>query len=422
MLKKLKPKSEFSRNVLTLMTGTTIAQAIPIAISPILTRIYTPEDFGMFALFMAIISIFSVIATGRYEQAILVVNRNIDAINIFILGFVINIIIVLLSLVIIFLFSEVLESYLKVGNYIYFIPLSIFLIGLFNLMKFFNNRMKLYKSISSSIIVKSIIYGGLQLLTGFLKMGVSGLIISQVISQFFGNMKLLRNINRNKTFLSQVSSLRILILLKKYKNFPIYQMPHSLLNSIYLYAPIFIFSISFSSVVVGYYSLANKMIVVPIMLIANASATVYNQKLSYIYNNHLNTYRFTIDFIKSLSKKIIIPFLVIIILAPELFSYIFGENWREAGRYTQILAPYILLNAIVSSIIFIASLVEMQKKALIVSIIHMVLTILAIYIGVFFNDIYLSLILYVATAIVILIYNLSWMLKELKRVDNENIT
>jgi len=50
MINKLKLKSEFAKNVLTLMTGTTIAQAIPIAISPILTRIYTPEDFGVFAL------------------------------------------------------------------------------------------------------------------------------------------------------------------------------------------------------------------------------------------------------------------------------------------------------------------------------------------------------------------------------------
>ncbi|WP_310441139.1 hypothetical protein [Sulfurimonas sp.] len=71
MLTKLKPRSEFSRNVLTLMTGTTIAQAIPIAISPILTRIYTPEDFLVFALYMAIASILSVIATGRYEMAIM---------------------------------------------------------------------------------------------------------------------------------------------------------------------------------------------------------------------------------------------------------------------------------------------------------------------------------------------------------------
>ena len=64
MLNILKPKSEFSRNVLTLMTGTTIAQAIPIAISPILTRIYSSEDFGMSALYMSIASILSVVATG----------------------------------------------------------------------------------------------------------------------------------------------------------------------------------------------------------------------------------------------------------------------------------------------------------------------------------------------------------------------
>ena len=76
MINKLKPKSEFSRNVLTLMTGTTIAQAIPIAISPILTRIYTPEEFGIFALYMAFISIGAAIVTGKYEMAILLPKRN----------------------------------------------------------------------------------------------------------------------------------------------------------------------------------------------------------------------------------------------------------------------------------------------------------------------------------------------------------
>jgi len=65
-----KSKSDFKKNVLTLMAGTTIAQAIPIAISPILTRLYTPEEFGLFALFLAIVSIFGVVATMRYEMAI----------------------------------------------------------------------------------------------------------------------------------------------------------------------------------------------------------------------------------------------------------------------------------------------------------------------------------------------------------------
>lgn len=90
MLTKLKPKSEFSRNVLTLMTGTTIAQAIPIAISPILTRIYTPEDFGVFALYMAIASIVAVVATGRYEMAIMLPKKDSDAINIVALSILIS--------------------------------------------------------------------------------------------------------------------------------------------------------------------------------------------------------------------------------------------------------------------------------------------------------------------------------------------
>lgn len=90
MLKKLKPQSEFSRNVLTLMTGTSIAQAIPLAISPILTRIYTPEDFGIFALYMSVASMIAVTATGRYELAIMLPKKDDDAMNIVALSIVIS--------------------------------------------------------------------------------------------------------------------------------------------------------------------------------------------------------------------------------------------------------------------------------------------------------------------------------------------
>ncbi|MBD3843179.1 MAG: oligosaccharide flippase family protein [Campylobacterales bacterium] len=83
MLNKLKPKSEFSRNVLTLMTGTTIAQAIPIAISPILTRIYTPEDFAVFALFVSIVGIMAVVSTGKYEMSLILPKKDTFAYQLF---------------------------------------------------------------------------------------------------------------------------------------------------------------------------------------------------------------------------------------------------------------------------------------------------------------------------------------------------
>jgi O-antigen/teichoic acid export membrane protein len=71
------------------MTGTAIAQAIPIGISPILTRIYTPDNFGVFAIFFSITTIFGTIASARYELAVMLPEREEDAINIFALGFII---------------------------------------------------------------------------------------------------------------------------------------------------------------------------------------------------------------------------------------------------------------------------------------------------------------------------------------------
>ena len=132
MLTKLKARSEFSRNVFALMTGTTIAQAIPIAISPILTRIYTPEDFGVFALYMAIASILSVIATGRYELAIMLPKKDEDAINIAALSIIISFFVSFVSLLIVFVFNAQITNLLgnpEISNWLYFIPLTVLLTG-----------------------------------------------------------------------------------------------------------------------------------------------------------------------------------------------------------------------------------------------------------------------------------------------------
>ena len=129
MLKRFKSKSEFNRNILTLMTGTTIAQAIPIAISPILTRIYTPEDFGIFAIFLAITLIIGSIANGRYELAIMMPKKDEDAINIFALGFIITTSLSLLLLVLVLIFQKYFIFLLKneeIGVWLYFVPISVF--------------------------------------------------------------------------------------------------------------------------------------------------------------------------------------------------------------------------------------------------------------------------------------------------------
>ncbi|MEA3352465.1 MAG: oligosaccharide flippase family protein [Campylobacterota bacterium] len=417
MLNKLKPRSEFSRNVLTLMTGTTIAQAIPIAISPILTRIYTPEDFGVFALFVAIAAVFSTVVCGRYENAIMLPDNDEDAINIFALGFLIVCSISIFLLFIILCFDSLILSVLnnsQIGIWLYFIPLVVFFIGIFNLLSFFNNRRKNYKDISNATIIKSIVTAIVQLSIGFLKQGATGLITGQIVSHFFANLKLAKNITKEKKLLNSVSAQRIKYLAKKYIDFPKYQAPHAFTNSFSSNIPIYLFSTFFNSTVVGFYSLSTRIVFSPLMIIASSSAKVYNQKVSELYNQNADSYGFTIRFLKSLSKKIIVPFILIIIFAPDIFAFVFGEIWREAGIYTQILAPWLFLNVLLSTISYISSIIGKQKKAFLISVLLSFFTIISIIIGIIFNDIYIALFYFSFINSIFLIYNAIWMLKYIK--------
>ena len=415
---RLRPKSEFSRNVLTLMTGTTIAQAIPLAFSPILTRLYSPNDFGVFALFIALNALFSSIASGRYELALMLPAKDEEAINIFALG---SMIILFLSISlffgIFFLYDDIL-SFLgneDIGIWLYFIPVAVLFTGSFNLLSYFNNRKKEYKDIANAAILKSVITVLSQLFLGLLKSGAAGLISAQLFSQLFANTKLLKNILKDKTLISKIEMKKMVIAAKKYRDFPKYQLPHTLSNTLSSNMPVYLFSSFFSLGIVGFYSLGIRVVFTPLMIISGANAKVYNQEVSEIYNKNGDSYSFTLNLLKSLFKKIIVPFLLIVSFAPEIFAFVFTDEWREAGVYTQILSPWLLLNMLVSSVSFIPSLVNMQKKAFFVSMVHLIFSIAALFAGVYFSSVYISLFAYMSSNVLILSYNLSWMLKELKR-------
>lgn len=412
-----KPKNEFRRNVLTLMTGSTIAQAIPIVISPILTRIYTPEDFGVFGLFVAIVGFFSVVSSARYEQALLVPKDDEDAINILSLGLIINIAVSLVAFLIIFIFHKDISDLFnnkEIDTWLWFAPLTIFFMGLFNLLTYWNNRKKHYSNITQATIIKSVILATSQIILGSIKSGAFGLIGGQILSSVFSNMRLAKVILNNKKLLKSISKSEMTLQAKKYIDFPKYQAPHAMLNNLSSNFPTFVFSSIFNIGVVGFYSLATRIVFAPLGILSNASAKVYSQKVSELYNAGENSYGFTIRFLKSLSKKIILPLTIMVLFAPTIFAFVFGQDWREAGVYTQILFPWIFLNLLVSTISFISSLVGMQKKAFIISIVQLFLIAVALFIGGYYHNIYLALFLFSMVNCTVLIYNMIWMVRAVR--------
>ena len=273
-------KSDFSKNVLTLMTGTTIAQAIPFAITPILTRLYTPDDFGVFALFLAITAVAGAISNAQYEQAIILPEKDEDAFNLVALGVFIVFSFSLVLLVLILVFYSEIEVLLgndNLGNLLYLIPLSTLLIGIYNSLNFFNIRKKQYKNISYSLISRSSSLGISQVIFGLFFLGPIGLIIGQMISFFSGNLMLFKTLKKNYRS-DYITKEKIKIQTKKYKKFPYYSLPSILLNSINLNIVNFLISAIFSITTLGFYSLSQRVVSIPARVIGNSFSQVYLQQ------------------------------------------------------------------------------------------------------------------------------------------------
>ena len=382
MIQLLKPKSEFNRNILTLMTGSTIANAIPVAISPILTRIYSPEDFGLLALFLAVTTIFGTIVNGRYELAIMLPKKDEDAINIVALGFVIMSLITLILFVIVIIFNEKIVHLLSnkdIGTWLYIVPLSIFLIGLFNLLNYFNNRKKHYKDIAKANIIKSITMVTFQIVVGYLREGAAGLISGQIASQMTANMKLLTNIIKNKLLLSKISKKKILQVAKRYKEFPKFSIAGALANKATGNLTNILISIFYNVSTLGFYSLVQRVLGVPSVLIGNSIGQVFFEEAS----KEKQLTGKAVKVFKSTVKKLFIigapSFGILFFIVEDLFAFVFGEEWRVAGGYARIMIPVFFIGFIVSTVSIVDSIFEKLFFYLCLQIGYLVSMTIALY-------------------------------------------
>jgi O-antigen/teichoic acid export membrane protein len=365
MLQKFKPKSEFSRNVLTLLTGTTVAQAIPIAVSPILTRIYTPENFGVFALFTSITMIFGTIANARYETAIMLPRKNEDAINIFALAVIISTLISLTLLLIVILFNDAITKLFnnsEIGLWLYFVPLSVFFTGFFNAINFYNNRIKNYQDIRNSTIVKSVVQSMTQVILGFFKSGTGGLVSGQILSLITANYKLFKNIFKDKKLISKISIIKMIAVAKRYKKFPQFEIWSALFNTTSSYLPTLLLTVFFGSSIAGFYSISNRILVTPASLIGKTTGQVYLQRSAGFKRDSRETYQITKRVFEKLFLLGILPMSLIGAYGDYIFSIVFGNNWTIAGEYARILSPWLFLVFVISPISSLVISMEKQKE------------------------------------------------------------
>jgi O-antigen/teichoic acid export membrane protein len=366
MIKRLKPKSDFSRNVLTLMTGTTISQAIPIAIIPILTRIYTPEDFGVLTLFIAVSSILGSIANGRYELAIMLPEKDEDAINIAALGLLIAAVISVVLLIPIFFLNQPIASLLgnkEIEYWLYFVPFVVFMTGLYNVLNYLNTRKKLYRDIAQANVYKSVGMASAQLSVGFIKSGASGLIIGQIIAQTISNYRLAINVKQNYDT-AKVTKGEIKRLAKRYVDFPAFSMWAILANTLAYHLTNILISIYYSIATVGFYSLSQKILGLPTALIGGSIGQVFFQEA---VKEKQKTGKAINTFDRTSKKLFLISFIFftpLYFFIPSIFEISFGSRWIVAGEYARIILPLVAVQFIAAALSNINNIFEKQKIAL----------------------------------------------------------
>ncbi|MFA5455716.1 MAG: oligosaccharide flippase family protein [Sulfurimonas sp.] len=392
-MKFLKPKSEFSRNVLTLMTGTTIAQAIPIAISPILTRIYTPEDFGVFALYVAIASILSVVATGRYEMAIMLPKKDEDAINIVALSIAISFFVSFISFLIVFIFNTQITELLgnqEISNWLYFIPVTVLLTGIYQSFNYWFNRNKDYQELSKNKVYQSSTTVGVKLASGVWNFGAMGLIFGTLSGHMLAVILLIKKyFTKNKKY--KISYHKMVAISKRYKDFPKHSMPTAFLDVISMNTPAYMLSKFFSIQTLGYYSVAYQMLQMPSALIANAFSQVFYQKFNELSGKPTEQISFILNIWKKLFFIGFIPFTTIFLFGEDIFAFVFGSKWIEAGKIASYLSIMIFFMFISSPTSSAFTVLRMQKIGLYFGLAVLIYRPLAFFIGYYFADFWFGL-------------------------------
>jgi O-antigen/teichoic acid export membrane protein len=365
--------------VLTLMAGTTIAQAFPVAISPILTRIYTPEDFGLFAMYVAIVSIVAVIATGRYELAIMLPEKDEDAFQITILASVITLLMSSLLLLIVVTFNREIANILQnpeISPWLYLLPLSVLITGLYQALNYWHNRNKRYTSIAINRVVQS---GGTvsgQLGLYFIMQSI-GLIIGQLTGQFLGLLYFLKTYFLKDRRKYKALRSKAKVLAKQYQNFPKIEVPTALVNVCANQAPNILLASLFSANSAGFYYLTQRVLQVPITLISGSVLDVFKQRASEDYKKYGHCREI---FKRTFWALLLIALplsVVLFIVIQDLFTWVFGESWQEAGTYAQILILPLFLRFMANPLSFVFHIAGKQFWNL--------LTMLGLLFGVLFS-------------------------------------
>ena len=373
---KLNAQGGFLKAISLLVGGTVFAQGLAILALPVLTRIYSPTDFSLFAVYTSLIMIISVASCLRFEIAIPIPEEKSEAVNLVVLSFLSNLLISLLLLIIVALFHQQIIQILGQSEFsglIWLVPVGVFFLGVYNTFQYWATRQKQFKTIAKTRITQSIFGVTTQVSLGILGFFSFGLIVGQIVKVSAGIGKLIKNFLYDSAgILKKISFFSLKKTFIKNDKFPKFSTLEALANTAGVQLPIIFIASKVGGGEAGYLMLAMQVMAIPIAFIGSAVSQVYLANApEELKKGKLKD--FTIKCLYSLLKIGVVPLIFISILSPYAFPIIFGSEWGRSGEMMVWMIPWFCFQVLVSPISMSLNILNQQKIALLLQIIGLII-------------------------------------------------
>ena len=399
-VKNLFNRSDFVRNVLILTSGTVFAQSIYFLTTPILSRIYSPENFGHFSVFVSIVSVVMIIATLTYEYAIVLPERDEVAVNLLSLTVLTSILTAVVTFILIVCGFDRFGQLFNLSGYSYYLwllPIGVLGAGLEQSFSSWFTRKNRFKLLASFQVLQSSSATFLMVIMGIIKISPIGLIGGRVLGRIISLVYLCKNwwkgyghlINQAVTIKEIKTQSRV------YNKFLRYNFGAELINAFSQNVPILLLAYFFDATVVGLYGMAYKVVAIPMIIAAKSIQQVFYPKANETYRNKGSLQKLLKNTTVGMIKVWIIPFLILMLFGKIIFSIVFGHEWAMAGTYSQMIAPLFFFGVINPPFVACLFLLGFQKVKLFYEILLCIVRLLSIYMGyIFWKSALISILLF----------------------------
>ena len=359
---------QFLTGVMKLLAGASAARLIAVAFTPLLTRLYTPADFGVMSLFASLSAFLVPVATLRYEAAIPIARSDQDAALliriIFLSGLVVSTIAALVALSVVWNEWQ-LPLIAELGGTLSLLPIAILLGASYECFQFASFRHKQFSKLARTQVSQTALGVALKLIVGLSVPGPAGLVWGQMIQQGGAGARLAWRSLQETLSAVPTSWGHLRTLAKEFADFPATRLPAQLLQVLAAKVPIFAIATMYSIEVAGQFGLAFSMMALPMTLLAQTAANAFHGQIAAHSLNDISRIRQESWKLTRYTLAVgVVPSLGLFVYAEEIFAFVFGRQWAVAGDFVEKMAIYLLLQMVASPLMQVLSVLRKGKAFL----------------------------------------------------------